>query len=267
MSSKPMKGTLASAILLIFLLFVLYDSMEEQGYTNILSYMNDYPLMIIFFILPIISFCYSAIKTHSLKKVKDWILTKSLKYILIFTSLIITTYVVYYILILGNPKTPFEYLSALVILIATFIVFLFLRYCEELAKVPIDKVRAIKKSKQIFSFFAIILGFSLLIGLFYYGITNYNFGFSWLLGYMQSMFIYAGIMSDIQEDRRKKIRVIISIISNIVIVYIFSIMEFQISEYVVFYVLFGTIFIVLGTIYGKYSKDNRLKRLLIDLGD
>jgi len=83
---KSGTGALYSAVLLLISLILLWSGVEELGYDNLLDYISDYPFTLILFILPLIGFTYSAVKRNSWNIVKDWIITKSIKYIFMFLN-------------------------------------------------------------------------------------------------------------------------------------------------------------------------------------
>ena len=260
---KSGTGALYSALLLLMSLMFLFGGAEELGYDNLLDYISDYPFTLFFFVLPLIGFTYSAVKRNSWKVVKEWIITKSMKYIFMFSSIIVTTYVIYFILILGSPKTLFQWFSAFVILVSTFVVFLFLRWGEELAKVPIKKERIIKKTKEMFIWFSSIILASASIGALYTLITDIDFPINFFFGYLQSIFCYGALVVAMESRLRNKLRVLAGLIGLPFIIYIFSKIQPELTEYYWTYVIGGTILILGCFFYSLYSKeDTRLKSFI-----
>jgi len=187
-----------------------------------------------------------------------------LKYLAMFISLIITTYVVYYVFIIGDPQSLFEWLTTIVIFFSIFVIFLWLKYFEETSdtKLKAKRVVTVFKSVGLLLLLAFIFVFGVVA--FYEYLFNIPRGFAGLIGSLQGMLSLSGIFAGKEIELKGKARILIGLIGNGLFLYLIMAFEpfratlgitepFSIIQYILFLII-GSLIILGGFFYGHFAK-------------
>ncbi|MFE3845905.1 hypothetical protein ACFL1L_03485 [Thermoplasmatota archaeon] len=275
-SRKTDYGGLAIQIgTILFLFFVLLiENIKNSGLT-IIEYVNHVPIILLFPLILLIAFAYVIIKKKTIRGLGDWMLNNFMKYLMMFTSIIVTTYIVYFVFIIGNPQTWFEWLTTIIIISSVFVIFLWIKYFEEISEKKVDRKKIMPVLKNVGLFMLLLFIFTFCGIGFYSYILNTSKGLT-IMGAFQGTIAFSVIFSGMEKELINKARVLIGLIFNGLFLYLILIVEpFRIVLEVtesdsnltyLWYLLVGSIIILIGFFYGHFTKDdNFIKQIFRQL--
>ena len=252
---------------IIFMSLVLFYGDLQNSNESIIERTNKFPLYLLLLLLPLIGFVYTIIRKNTFGGMRKWMLDNFMKYLSTFISLVVTTYVVYYIFIIGNPQTWFEWLTAFVILASVFVIFLWLKHVEEISDIKLDGKKFVTTMKFIGLFFT--LSFISMLGTFalYKYVLSTSEGIIFL-GVFQGVLLISGILAGMEKELKGKSRIFIGLIGNAIMLYLIIWFEpfrmvLKVTEpesiltYVI-YLILGTLIILIGFFFGYFAKDNNV---------
>jgi membrane-associated HD superfamily phosphohydrolase len=252
---------------IIFMSLVLFYGDLQSSNESIIERTNKFPLYLLLLILPLIGFVYTIIRKNTFTGIRKWMLDNFMKYLSMFVSLVVTTYVVYYVFIIGNPKTWFEWLTACVILASVFVIFLWLKHVEEISDIKLNGKKFVTTMKFIGLF--LILSFFSMLGAFalYKYILATSEGIIFL-GVFQGILLISGIPAGMEKELKGKSRILVGLIGNAIMLYlilwfepfrvVLKVTESASIHTYVFYLIIGTLVILIGFLFGYFAKDDNI---------
>lgn len=252
---------------IIFMSLVLFYGDLQSSNESIIERTNKFPLYLLLLILPLIGFVYTIIRKNTFTGIRKWMLDNFMKYLSMFVSLVVTTYVVYYVFIIGNPKTWFEWLTASVILASVFVIFLWLKHVEEISDIKLNGKKFVTTMKFIGLF--LILSFFSMLGAFalYKYILATSEGIIFL-GVFQGILLISGIPAGMEKELKGKSRILVGLIGNAIMLYlilwfepfrvVLKVTESASIHTYVFYLIIGTLVILIGFLFGYFAKDDNI---------
>jgi hypothetical protein len=264
----PKKGSWAvqMAVILLMSLILFYGDLQDSE-KSIIERTNEFPLYLLFLVIPLVGFIITIVRKNTFPGLRQWMLDNFLKYFAMFLSLIVTTYVVYYVFIIGNPQTWFEWLTTFVTFSSIFIIFLWLKHIEESSDVKLDGKKFVTITKYLGLFFLIIFSFMFGISAFYQFILASSTGLI-LIGLFQGAMLLAGIPAGMEKELKGKARILIGLGGNAFMLYSILFLEpfriaFKVSEEAtivtfILYLLLGTGIILIGFLFGHFANEDNI---------
>jgi hypothetical protein len=262
------KGSWAfQMVVIIFMTLVLFFSDLLQSNESIIERVNKFPFYMLFLLLPLIGFVYTIVRKNTFASMRKWMLDNFMKYFTMFFSLVVTTYVVYYVFIIGNPQTWFGWLTAIVILADVFVVFLLMKHLEEKSIIKLDGKTVFTRLKFIGLLFVLcILSIFGVYCLYKYILSTSN-GLVFM-GTFQGIMLFSGISVGMEKEFKGRLRIFIGLIGNAIFLFLVlwfepfrGVLEVTESATILTYVMYlglGTIIILAGFLYGYYAKENNI---------
>jgi len=264
----PQKGswTIQMAVIILMSLVLFYGDLQHSN-ESIIERTNKFPLYLLLLILPLIGFVYTIVRKNTFAGMRRWMLDNFMKYLSMFISLVVTTYVVYYVFIIGNPKTWFEWLTTYVIFASVFVIFLWLKHFEEISDVKLDGKKFIKTTKFI-GLFILLISLSIFIVIILYQYVLSTSRGLIFLGSFQGALLISGIPAGMEKELEKKAQILIGLIGNALLLLLILWFEpfkivlevtepASIQTYFV-YLIIGTIIILVGFFFGHFAKDDNI---------
>ncbi len=202
-----------SVVMLFILLIcslVIISITQTQNKEDLVLMLRQNPISILFLFLPLFLCLFFLVKGNTKLALISFLKNYFLKYLSKFLSFIITSYIVFFVLIKHKNEDFIDFLIEILLLLTAFLLFLFSCWIEESANSPVNKENLKKFGSIIFRSFIITVLPVLLLFLLYHFIFSLDIVSSFVIGFLQGSIFLVSLNPFIKSKFKKlKLRVLL----------------------------------------------------------